>query len=137
MNCRYCGGVYEAKARTCGGCGAPKSAISTLLDLPATPDHWTNSLGRTTWIVLMLTAGICALATAVRMAGWVDPAMFLLLFWAVPIAPILLFYSAWRSSQGQVGGRLLNLFCALAVAAGVAFVIVIAGGILVGSEGTL
>ena len=102
MNCRYCGNVYTGEDRTCGGCGAPKHAVTQrLLDAPATPEHWSNSFGRTALRVFVVTLVILALLTALDMVGLGEPATVAAFFWAVPVAPSLLTWAAWREAEAN------------------------------------
>lgn len=110
MNCRYCGSAYADGDRTCGGCGAPKHAIAqTLLDAPTTPDHWSNSLKDTLYRVVIVTVGVLVLTLLAGAVGLGGVAA-LSFFWAVPIAPTLLTYAAWRDAKGDVLGFLFRGF---------------------------
>jgi|GEM_PF-5697007 len=111
MNCRYCGNVYTDTDRTCGGCGAPKHAFAqTLLDAPATPEHWSNSLKDTIYRVLIATVAIAVLVVGAGAVGLGGLASVLAFFWAIPAAPTMLTYAAWRDAKGDVGAFLLRLF---------------------------
>ena len=102
MNCRYCGSVYGGEDRTCGGCGAPKGALArTLLDAPSTPEHWSNSFWRTAMRVFIVTVGVIAALTALDWLGVGEPATVAAFFWAVPVAPALLSYAAWREAEAN------------------------------------
>jgi len=131
MNCRYCGNVYANDDRTCGGCGAPKHALrQTLLDAPATPEHWSNSLTATVMRVLMVTLGVLVLmglATALGIGGFASVLAF---FWILPVAPVLMTYAAWRSAKGQFGAFFLRLFAVFGVWNGVFFAVFLAIGVV-------
>ena len=130
MNCRYCGSVYTNEDRTCGGCGAPKHALrQTLLDAPATPGHWTNSLKDTIYRVLIVTAALVALVAVAGAAGLEGPASVLAFFWAMPAAPTLLTYAAWRDAKGDWMGFFMRSFLASGVWFGVFVAVLMAIGL--------
>ena len=136
MNCRYCGSVYASEDRTCGGCGAPKGMLArTLLDAPATPEHWSNSLWKTALRVFAVTAGIVLLTIALDLFGAGEPMMILAFFWAVPVVPCLLGYAAWRESEGSWGRFLPRLVIALFLTAAIGLTMLFTiGMIVIGQE---
>lgn len=131
MICRYCDTVYNAEDRTCAGCGAPKTTLSrAVLDAPATPEHWSNSLRTTTLYTLIATVALAILAGLMALIGWSAVAGLMMFFWAVPAAPTLLTYAAWRSAKGSVLDFLLRLTFAGAVWSGIFTTALIVIGIL-------
>lgn len=133
MNCRYCGSVYTDADRTCGGCGAPKDGLrETLLDVPATPDHWTNSLKDTIYRVLIGTVAAMALTLLsglVGINGFVGTLAFL---WAVPAVPTLLTYAAWRDAKGDFYGFFLRGFLVFPLWCIVTAMVLLAAGMATG-----
>lgn len=112
MNCRYCSGVYAATERTCGGCGAPKTAVQTLLDVPAAPGHWSHSMMDTVQWVAIISGGVAAGAVLLSMIGFKGLGGLITFFWIIPGSPGVLALGAWQSSIGKVGERLRNFFIA-------------------------
>ncbi len=132
MKCRYCGNAYTDNDRTCGGCGAPKYAIQSLLDAPATPEHWSNSLKDTVFRVVIMTVGIIVGAALLGAIGFGSLAAVLSFFWAVPVAPTLLTYAAWRDAKGDFGAFFLRLFIVGGVWMGVFIAAMMAIGVAAG-----
>lgn len=130
MNCRYCENVYTNDDRTCGGCGAPKHALrQKLLDVPATPEHWSNSLKDTIYRVLIgsvcvIVFGILASVLGLGVLGGV-----LAFFWVIPIVPCLLTYAAWRDSKGDWVGFFMRGFLVIAIWTAVSMVVLLGMGI--------
>ena len=129
MKCRYCGNAYTDDDRTCGGCGAPKHAIQSLLDAPATPEHWSNSLKDTIFRVLIVTGGILVGTPLLAAIGLGALGGLLAFFWAVPTAPTMLSYAAWRDAKGDFAGFFLRLFLVGGVWMGISFAVLMAIGI--------
>lgn len=114
MICRYCGNAYATDDRTCQGCGAPKTGIvSKVLDAPSTPDHWSNSFRQTVLRVFIVTIAVLVMVLLLGLVGWVNFGAVLAFFWAMPVAPSLLAYGAWRTAKGD----LVMLFTLLTAAA--------------------
>ena len=129
MNCRYCGNVYADEDRTCGGCGAPKHALrQKVLDAPATPDHWSNSLKDTIYRVLIVTVAMVALVAGAAAAGLGGFAGVVAFFWAMPVAPTLMTYAAWRDARGDWAGWFLRGLLVLPVWCAVFFVVLMSIG---------
>jgi len=103
----------------------------TLLDAPATPEHWSNSLKDTVFRVLIATAAIIVLMAVANLIGFGALIGVLAFFWAFPVVPVLLTYAAWREAKGNWAGLFMRSFLVLGVWSGVSFVVVLAFGILV------
>ncbi len=130
MNCRYCGSVYSDGDRTCGGCGAPKNALrQTLLDAPATPGHWSNSLKDTAYRVLIGTPVLIVLVAVTAAIGLGAFGSTLAFFWAMPVVPCLLTYAAWRDAEGDLVGFFMRGFVVFAIWFAVFTVILMSIGI--------
>ena len=133
MICRYCGSAYTNDERTCGGCGAPKTTVTKLLDVTATPDHWSNSLRDTTVRVLAVTLIIGVICMLCVFMGLAAPAMVFAFFWAVPVAPTLLTYAAWRNAKGAIPQFMIYLTFAGLVWSGIFFITLLMIGVTVAS----
>ncbi len=129
MKCRYCGNAYADEDRTCGGCGAPKDAIRSLLDAPATPEHWSNSLKDTIIRVLIVTGGVLVGAFVLAAIGLAALGAVLAFFWAMPAAPTLMTYVAWRDAKGDFVGFFVRLFLVMGVWSGISFAVLLAIGV--------
>ena len=130
MNCRYCGNVYSEEDRTCGGCGAPKQALrQTLLDAPATPEHWSKSLRQTVGRVLIATVALLVLIVGVSAIGLGALAALLAMVWALPVVPTLLTYAAWRDAKGDWIGFFMRLWLVFGIWSGIFFVMLMSIGI--------
>ncbi len=129
MICRYCGCAYTNDDRRCGGCGAPKTAVTKLLDVSAKPDHWSNSLRDTTLRVLAGTLAVGVICAVCVFIGWTAPAMVFAFFWAVPVAPSLLTYAAWRDAKGAIPQFMIYLTFAGMVWSGIFFITLLMVGV--------
>lgn len=112
MNCRYCGGVYAATERSCGGCGAPKTAVQTLLDVPVAPDHWSHSMFSTVQRVAIVSVAISVAAGLFSLVGIKTLGMVIAFFWMVFLAPAGLALGAWQASIGNFPERIRNFVVA-------------------------
>ena len=129
MNCRYCKGVYAATDRSCGGCGAPKTAVQTLLDVPAAPDHWSHSMGRTVQRMAIASAGVALVVIAFGYLGLGDLATGIAMIWMALIAPIGLGMGAWNSSNGKIGTQVVNAVIGMLLWFGIIIALFVAIGI--------
>ena len=130
MNCRYCENVYADEDRTCGGCGAPKHALrQKLLDAPATPEHWSNSLKDTVYRVLIGSVCVIVFGNLALLSGLGVLGGTIAFFWAVPIVPCLLTYAAWRDSKGDWVGFFMRCFLVMGVWMAVSLVVLMGIGI--------
>lgn len=135
MKCRYCGGVYHMTERTCGGCGSPKTTVQTLLDLPAEPGHWSHSMMDTVQRIAIVTGVVAVVAVLLGAVGLENFAVFVALFWMIPLAPVGLGIGAWQSSIGKPSERVRNMVLAVLMAFGIMIAMLIAIGVAVsGSE---
>ena len=131
MNCRYCGSEYAKDAMVCGGCGARKGGLGQkLLDVPATPEHWSNTFGGMTVRVFLITFAAVLLMTLADRAGLGEPAGVIGFFWAVPVVPSLLAWAAWRETKGAWGAFLGRLFIAIGIAGLIAVTILFTIGMM-------
>jgi len=132
MNCRYCGNVYTDEDRTCGGCGAPKHALrQKVLDAPATPEHWSNSLKDTIFRLMIGTFVAILLVTVAGLVGLGGAAAVLVFFWAVLVVPVLLTYAAWRDAKGDWAGFFMRSFLIFPIWSVIFFVTFLAIGFAV------
>lgn len=132
MNCRYCGNVYIDSDRSCGGCGAPKQAVAQkLLDVPATPDHWSNSLKATIIRVLAATVVVVVLTGFAWLLDYGSVAAVVGFFWVVPVSPTLLTYAAWRDARGDWVGFFQRGFIVFWLWGAISFVVLMQIGISV------
>ena len=112
MNCRYCGGVYAATERTCGGCGSPKTMVQTFLDVPAAPGHWSHSMMETVQRVAYGSGAVAVAAVLLSMIGMTTLAAVIAFLWIIPISPVGLGMGAWQSSIGDFRERVRNFIIA-------------------------
>lgn len=112
MNCRYCGGIYMATERSCGGCGSPKTMVQTLLDVPAAPGHWSHSMTETVQRVAVVSAGVGVGAWLLSLLGLATLAGFATILWIMPGSIIILGMGAWQSSIGNLQERARNFVIA-------------------------
>ena len=118
MNCRYCNGLYAVSERTCGGCGAPKTFVQTLLDVPAAPNHWSQSMMRTAQLVALISLGIAIVFWVIFLMGFENLATLMAFVWIVPLSAIALAMGAWQSSIGNFQLRIRNIVIAVLLWAG-------------------
>lgn len=132
MNCRYCETVYDSTDRRCSGCGAPKTVLSrTLLDGPATPDHWSNSFPKSVLYILIASAVIAVLCGLMAWIGWQGAAAVMGLFWSSLMAPAVLTYAAWRSAEGSWAQFFVRLCLSGMIWGGIMMIFVIIIGVIV------
>jgi len=112
MNCRYCGGVYAVLERTCGGCGSPKTAVETFLDVPAAPGHWSHSMTTTVQRVATISGAVGVGAVLLGLIGLKSLGAFIAFFWMMPLASMGLAMGAWQSSVGKLAERARNFMIA-------------------------
>ncbi len=130
MNCRYCGNVYTDEDRTCGGCGAPKHALrQKVLDAPATPDHWSNSLKDTIYRVMIGTVVLIVAMVVAGAIGLGALAGILAFFWVMPVVPCVLTYAAWRDARGDWVGFFMRGFLVFAIWTAVSIVVLMSIGV--------
>lgn len=131
MNCRYCGGIYMATERSCGGCGSPKTVVQTLLDVPAAPGHWSHSMTETVQRVAVASAVIGVAAVILSLVGLSLLAGFAVFFWVMPGSVIVLGMGAWQSSIGKVQERIRNFVLAGLLWIGVSIAMLLVLGLVV------
>ena len=131
MKCRYCGGVYAATERTCGGCGAPKTVVQTLLDVPAAPNHWSHSMFGTVQRVAFLSGVVAVIVVFFSLIGIKFVGITIAFFWMVFLAPCALAFGAWQSSIGDLTVRLRNFVVAGMMWFGVSLVVLLIIGLAV------
>ena len=132
MNCRYCGGVYAVTERTCGGCGAPKTAVETFLDVPAAPGHWSQSMMETVQRMALISAVVGIVAGVLGLVGLKTFGAFIVFFWMMALAPMGLTLGAWQSSIGNLSERARNFIVAGFVWTGIYIGMMLVIGLLAG-----
>ena len=133
MNCRYCGGVYAATERTCGGCGSPKTMVQTFLDVPAAPGHWSHSMMETVQWVAIISGGVTVAAVLLTMIGLKGFGGLITFFWIIPGSPGVLALGAWQSSIGNFSERIRNFIIAGLLWIGVAIAMLLVIGLTAAS----